>query len=156
MNEEARCKEDHFVIHAKLLVYFLLNVVGVATGLYSYLVKPFERTRLLVAIGSAVYLVCAGIWNLVLQYRITATTYRGTIAGGPGAGGGNKRVWIRSGMKYPEAIYSLSLLSAQDGSVMGKSIEFGVGEWVDVDGNVLYESILKDLHSKLIPKLKHD
>lgn len=148
MNEEAQFKEDHFIIHSKLLAYFLLNVVGIATALYSYLVKPFERTRLLVAIGSAVYLICAGIWNLVLQYRITPTTYRG-------CNGNKKVVWIRTLMKYPEAIYSISLLSVKDGSV-NANIEFGVGEWVDVDGNVLYSSILNDLQNHLIPKIKQD
>ena len=150
MNEEAKFKEDHFLIHLKLIVYFFLNLVGGATALYSYLVKPFERTRLLVAVGSAVYLIGAGIWNLVLQYRIAQTLYRGKDAAT------NKPVWIRSAIKYPQAIYSLSLLSVTDGKVVGSPIEIGVGQWIDVDGNVLYDLIVKDLQSKLLPKLKQD
>ena len=152
MNEEAKFKEDHFIIYSKLLVYFLLNLVGVSTALYSYLVKPFERTRLLVAVGSGIYLVCAGIWNLILQYRITATLYRGRDT----AKEAKKQVWIRSGMKYPQAIYSLCFVSPVDGKVVGEAVEFGVGDWVNLEGFVLYDVIVKDLQSKLLPLLKHD
>lgn len=148
MNEDCNFKEDHTLILTKLVVYFLLNAVGVATGLYGYLVKPFERTRLLVAVGSSFYLICTGIWTLLLQYRIVGTLYRGKNTDN------GKSVWLRSAIKYPEAIYRIEVLKTGTGQVIGKPLEIGVGEWIDVDGGVRNDLLVKSLKEKLLPKLK--
>ena len=149
MNEEAGFKEDNFLILLKLAVYFFLNLVGVCTGLYGYLVKPFAATRLLVFIGSVFYLLATGLWTLTLQCRIVQTLYRGQDQQG-------KTVWLRSTIKYPQAIYSIELLQAGTKNPIGKPVEIDVGQWIDVDGNVLCDKISTDLKAKLMPKFKLD
>lgn len=151
MNEELAFKEDNFLIISKLLVYTLLNVIGIATGLYGYLVKPFEKTRLLVFIGSAIYLISTGIWNLILQYVIISTLYRGKDSSSKG-----KSVWLRSSIKYPQGIYCIEILKPGNGKVIGKALEIGVGEWIDVDGNLRNDLIYESLKTKLVPKFKFE
>lgn len=149
MNEEAGFKEDNSLILLKLAVYFFLNLVGICTGLYGYLVKPFAATRLLVFIGSTFYLVATGLWTLALQYRIVQTLYRGRDQQG-------KTVWLRSTMKYPQAIYKIELLQVGSKKAIGSAVEIDVGQWIDIDGNVLSHKISTDLKTKLVPKFKLD
>lgn len=147
MNETAGFKEDNFFILLKLAVYFFLNFIGVSTGLYGYLVKPFSSTRLLVFIGSSFYLLATGLWTLILQYRIVQTLYRGSDKNG-------KTVWIRSTIKYPQGIYKLELLKVGSKNQIGSAVEIDVGQWIDIDGNVLQEKVPSDLKLKLLPKFK--
>lgn len=147
MNEEAGFKEDNYLIILKLVVYFLLNLVGVGTALYSYYIKPFSSTRLPVLIGSSFYLLATGLWTLLLQYRIVQTIYRG----GDGQG---KSIWLRSSMKYPDALYTIEILKPGSRISIGSPLEIDVGQWIDVDGNVLIEKISNDLKLKLVPKFK--
>ena len=147
INQELGFKEDHFLILTKLVVYFLLNLVGISAGLYGYLVKPFERTRLLVAVGSAVYLVATGIWTLILQYCMVATLYRGRDKQG-------KIIWIRSSIKYPQGIYRLESLKPGTNKPIGKAMEISVGEWIDLDGTVLADRLIESLKEKLVPNFK--
>lgn len=158
MNEETKFKEDHFFIYTKLIANLLLNIIGGGTAFYSYHIKSFEKTKLVVAIGSAVYLIGTGIWSLILQYYLTRTLYRGNDDNVVVVvEGGKKSIWIRSDIKFPQGIFSLQLVNPKDGKLMGKSIEFGVGEWIDVDGVVLYEErIVKDLKDKLVPLFKQE
>ncbi len=149
MNEECNFKEDNTLILTKLVIYFLLNAVGVATALYGYLVKPFERTRFLVAVGSAVYLLFTGIWTVLLQYRVVGTLYRGRDQAAQG-----KAIWLRSAMKYPQAVYQIEVLKPGTAMVVGKPLEIGVGEWVDVDGTVRADLLVQCLKEKLLPKFK--
>lgn len=147
MNEEAGFKEDNFLILLKLFVYFILNLVGVSTGLYGYYIKPFSSTRLLVFIGSSFYLLATGLWTLILQYYIAHTVYRGRDKNG-------KTVWIRSTIEYPRGIYKLELLKVGSKNSIGSAVEIDVGQWIDVDGLVLREKISADLKSKLVAKFK--
>lgn len=133
----------------KLTVYFFLNLIGVSTGLYGYYVKPFSSTRLLVFIGSSIYLLANGIWSLLLQYHIAQTVYRGRDENG-------KSIWIRSTIKYPQGIYQLELLKVGTKISFGSPFEVDVGQWIDVDGNVLEEKLQDDLKLKLVPKFKHE
>lgn len=147
MNEEAGFKEDNYLILLKLVVYFILNLVGVCTGLYGYYIKPFSSTRLLVFIGSSFYLLATGLWTLILQYHIAHTLYRGCDKNG-------KTVWIRSTIQYPQGIYKLELLKVGTKNSIGSGVEIDVGEWIDVDGKVLEEKVSSDLKSKLVSKFK--
>jgi hypothetical protein len=147
MNEQVGFKEDNFLILLKLTIYFFLNLIGISTGLYGYYVKPFASTRFLVFLGSAFYLLATGVWTLILQYHIVQTIYRGRDQNG-------KSVWIRSSIKYPQAIYKLEFLKVGTKILIGSAIEIDVGQWIDVDGNVLEEKIFNDLKLKLVPKLK--
>lgn len=146
MNEDLNFKEDNSLILTKLLVYFLLNAVGVSTGLYGYLVKSFEKTRLIVAIGSTFYLLATGIWTLILQYYIVGTLYRGRDQNG-------KSVWLRSSIKYPQGIYRIELLKTSSGQQVS-AVEIGVGEWIDLDGGIRADLLVQSLNEKLVPKFK--
>ncbi len=148
MNEEAGFKEDNFLIIVKLFVYFGLNVIGVATALYGYLVKPFSKTRLLVGCGSALYLLLSGLWTLLLQFRIVGTLYRGRNKDG-------KVIWLRSKMDYPAAIYRVQVLKPKSRQII-EEIEFSVGDWLDVDGFVVGKAVHSGLKDKLVPKMKFE
>ena len=148
MNEEFNCKEDNSVIQLKLFVNFFLNLIGIFTGLYGYLVKPFSETRLVVAIGSVGYLVGTGIWTLYTQYRLISTLYRGRDSQG-------KVIWLRSGILYPQGIYLIEILKPNT-SIKLSSIEIPVGQWIDEGGQVVGEALVSDLKTKLIPKFKFE
>lgn len=146
MKEELKYKEDNFLILLKITVYFLLNAIGVCTGLYGYYMKPFEATRLVVAIGSTIYLVLMGLWTLILQYRIFPSFYRGTNKTT------NKSVWIRSTMLFPQAIYQIDLFTPTNSTKMFDSLQVHVEEWIDEDGLIQAEAVVNYLKANLTPK----
>lgn len=138
MNEELKWKEDRFLLALKVGVYFVLNVIGVATGVYAYAVKPFAATRLLTGIGAAIYLLGMGVFTLLLQHYLTPTIYRGSQ--------GRKTLWLCSTMLYPQAIYSVNACIKG-----GKSFEFHipVGAWLTAEGEIVGEAVYGDLKSQL-------
>ena len=148
MNEELNCKEDHSVIHLKLIINLILNVFGILTGLYSYFVKPFSSARLVVAVGSVGYLVGTGLWTLYAQYQLISTLYRGRDSQG-------KVIWLRSEILYPQGIYSIEILKPNT-AIKVSSIEIPVSQWIDEAGQVVGEALVADLKSKLSPKFKFE
>lgn len=148
MNEELGYQESHFVILLKIGVYFVLNTLGIATGLYGYLVKPFATTRLLVGIGSCVYLLAAGIWAVVLQYCICPTVYRGRNRQT------GKTLWLRSSMRHPQAVYVLEVLNPMTSAkpTVNATIEIPVGHWIDEDGKIVAETVVRELKTKVASK----
>lgn len=138
MNEELKWKEDRFLLALKVGVYFVLNVIGVATGFYAYAVKPFAATRLLTGIGAAIYLLGMGAFTLLLQHYLTPTNYRGSQ--------GRKTLWLCSKMLYPQAIYTVNACIKG-----GKSFDFQipVGAWLTAEGEIVGEAVYQDLKSHL-------
>ena len=95
--------------------------------------------------------MATGVWTLFLQYRVAQTVYRGE------AGDGKKTVWLRSSIVYPQGVYRLEIVGVgKEWRVVKQVMEVGVGEWIDLDGNVCADVMVKDLSTKLVPKFKFD
>lgn len=149
MTEEAGHKEDHGPMNIKLLVYAIMNVIGLATGLYGYFVKPWAKVRLLVGVGSFIYLLISVIWLAVSSFLMTATTFRGTADK-------RKKLWLRSECFLPEAVYCVKQIDAVSGKEAEVLGEGHVQEWVDDRGRLLAEKFCRgfmtDLTSKITSK----
>lgn len=142
MNEELKYREDSFLLILKVAIYFLLNVIGVATGLYTYLTKPFAAARLLTGIGAAVYLLGMGLFTLLLQYHIVGTIYRGFNAK-------NRALWIQSKMLFPEATYLLRLSRPEAPKKPFLQFEIAAGSWLTEEGEIVGEAVYADLKREM-------
>ena len=150
MNEDLKFTEDRSLILLKLFVYLALNFIGIATVLYSHFVKPFARTRLLVGIGSTIYLVLTGLWTLYLQFRVVHTVYRGRKNKSS-----KKDIWLRSSVKFPQALYRIEVIDSISLKVT-ETLETEVGKWIDSEGIVCEDVLFDDLKQNLVPKFKFD
>lgn len=66
-----------------------------------------------------------------------------------------KAVWLRSSIKYPQAIYRIELVDPLSHKVT-ESVETHVGDWIDSEGIVCEKELFADLNRKLVPKFKFD
>jgi hypothetical protein len=153
MNTETGFKENNSLAVFKLVALTVLHILGAATAYYALYGGPkgdkeaaFHATKLLVGIGSVGYLVLLALLNFILQNHITATLYRGT----------NKRsgkaLWIRSGAKFPEGVYCLDLIVPPNYDAVAARIEIPVGSWIDENGQIVAEAVLRDLAAKVASK----
>lgn len=155
--EEANYKEDHFPMDLKLAFYSSLNVIGIATGLYGYLVRPWEKVRLLVGLGSTLYLLLSALWMFLSTYCLTQTTFRGTTTNNNNTLSSGKKnkdvVWLRSECFLPEGVYRVKRVDSLSGKEREVVGEGHVQQWVDDKGRLLAEKICRELFAPIASKL---
>lgn len=151
MVEEVNYKEDHWPMDIKLIFYALLNVIGIATSLYGYLFRPWEKVRLLVGLGSLFYLLLSGLWMFLSHFYLTPTTFRGNLLESSGKRKG--AVWLKSECWLPEGVYRVKRVDAKsgnEGEVLG---EGHVQLWVDDKGRLLSQKFCRDFMAVVVASL---
>lgn len=135
MVEEAGYSEDHSQMNLKLLVYFILNVVGTATGYYSWK-TPFEKSKFWTAIGSGTFLLIYIAWNV---YHYVTVQY---IFSGKKELGKCQLVRLRSSIQLKDPVYRI--LATADG-IEKEIIAKRVDSWITEDGFVAARPFLSDM-----------
>jgi hypothetical protein len=157
MTEEAQYAVDNRATDVRLAVYALLNVIGVVTGLYGYLVKPFERTKLLVGIGSALYLVLMAAWLVVSGFGITSTVFRGTPSPLTGNKKREKPLWLDTECWLPDGVYRIVVRDAASGRALQPSFDAPVTQFVDAKGRLHGDKFCQHLNvflAKHVPSIQ--
>lgn len=148
MTEEAQYIPNHRVTDVRLAVYLILNIVGFATAAYGYFVKPFSASKLLVGIGSSLYLLLSSIWMAVSYLKITPTVFRGS------AGKGSKKaLWIDTECLLPSAVYKIMVRDSSTGRALEPTFEAPVSEFVDAKGKLNGVKFCRHMESFLTTKV---
>lgn len=148
MVEEAGYIENHYQMDVKLVVAFVLNVIGSATGYYAFK-TPFEQSKFWTAVGAAVFLVIYGIWNL---YSMLSVQF---VFVGKKDTGKAPLVRLRSVIQLADPTYRLYASSAVgEREILSK----GVDNWVTEDGFLAARPFVSDMHTAVqkIESVKKD
>ena len=68
MKDAHEFKEDHSLMDLKLAIGYIACIIGGGGGGYSYL-RPFEETKILVAVCCATYFLLLGVLTYLAYYE---------------------------------------------------------------------------------------
>lgn len=143
MIQEAKFKENEALLNWKLVLNFIMTLIGGATALYA-IKTPFANSKLIVGVGSLAYLLLQGVYYIWLTYFVQRTCFRGTSPKAP-----HKTIWIESKLALPEANYQLYLVNPVTGKQQGPTQEWNIGTLIYEDGQICGDSFVASMESFL-------
>jgi hypothetical protein len=141
MTEEAGYTEDHTQMNMKLLVAFILNVIGGATALYAYRV-PFEKAKFYTALGSLLYLAIYGVWNFYTMFLANQFAFCGRHPSK------NAMLHIKTDTSLKDAVYRVHAHFEKIGTPR-EILSGKVDRWVTIDGHVSPRPFVTDMRTAI-------
>lgn len=136
--EEARFREDNYVLNGRVLFLLLLTVIAVVTSAYAYWV-PFNEAKVLIGVGAASYMIILGVYSAWLSLFTTSTCFRGRSPVG------RKLVWLQSKMDLAPAEYGLLAVNPVNGASLGCQKAWHVGRWIHENGTISGAAFCADM-----------
>lgn len=136
MTEEASFAHDQTSINMRLACSIVINIIGGATALYSYL-TPIRRGWMLTGLGAGTYLFVLGCFNLYMSFLAPTYFFKGEKINAKDSSR-KLPVVLSSRVILPDAIYVLNTRHGND-------VRVGFGEWIAEDGFIDSRAFCSDM-----------
>lgn len=100
---------------------------------------PFVDGKLLVGLGSGLYMLILGLYTLSISYLMVPTCFRGAH---PST---KKTIWVKGQLELPDAKYRLTLLEPKTGKPSKCSQAWEICRWIHEDGVISGSAFCADM-----------